>query len=41
MAEKGLTRFARGTVTEDGDFYGSGYGLTDAGRVALSAQGGV
>jgi hypothetical protein len=38
LAAKGLTRFASGTVTEGGGFYGSGYGLTDAGRNALDEE---
>lgn len=31
LARKGLVEFQRGMVTEDGDFAGSGYSLTDEG----------
>ena len=36
MARKGLTQFGKGLCTDDGDFAGSGYAITDAGRAALA-----
>jgi len=38
LARKGFTAFASGLCTEDGDFAGSGYACTDAGREALKAE---
>ncbi|MEH3111555.1 MAG: hypothetical protein PGN22_15790 [Agrobacterium cavarae] len=38
LAAKGLAIFRRGTFTEEGSPYGSGYGLTDAGRTAMSER---
>jgi hypothetical protein len=37
LARKGLARFESGLCTEDGDFYGSGYALTETGRTLVSA----
>lgn len=37
LARKGLVRFERGCMTEDGELAGSGYGATPAGRSALEA----
>jgi len=38
LAAKGLAIFRRGTFTEEGEPYGSGYGLTHAGRTAMSER---
>ena len=35
LARKGIVQFQRGLWTDDGEMYGSGYGLTPAGRLAL------
>jgi hypothetical protein len=35
MKRRGVTRFARGCWTEDGEPAGSGYGLTDLGRTMM------
>lgn len=32
LARKGLAEYCRGLSNEDGEFYGSGYALTKAGR---------
>lgn len=40
FANDGLAKFARGTFTENGTLYGSGYELTDAGRAALERSEG-
>ena len=40
LASDGLAAFRRGTMTDDGTLYGSGYELTEAGRRALSERGG-
>lgn len=36
LARKGLAEFHRGLFTEDGDMCGSGYCISDKGRLALS-----
>lgn len=36
LARKGLTKYAKGLWNEDGEPCGSGYGLTDEGRVHAS-----
>ena len=36
LARKGLAEYFRGLCTEDGDFAGAGYCITEAGRSALS-----
>lgn len=38
LARKGMTKFSRGMWTEDGQMYGSGYALTEAGAAILSAE---
>ncbi len=38
LARKGLAQYFRGLSTEDGDFAGAGYCITDAGRAALSVS---
>lgn len=35
LARKGLMRYQRGLLTEDGEAAGAGYGITDRGRSAL------
>jgi hypothetical protein len=36
LARKGLLQFAKGLTDEEGEFYGSGYGLTAQGREVLN-----
>jgi hypothetical protein len=36
IARKGLLQFGKGLWTDEGALYGSGYGLTDAGREYLN-----
>lgn len=36
LARKGMTEYMRATWTDDGEFMGAAYGITDAGRRALS-----
>lgn len=38
IARKGFVQFARGLWTDEGDFYGSGYGLTKQGEAWKSAN---
>lgn len=38
LARKGLAQYGRGLWTEDGEPYGSGYAITEAGRLALSSS---
>lgn len=37
LARKGLTEYGRGLWTEDGEPFGSGYRITEAGAAALEA----
>ena len=37
MARKGVTEFGSGLSNDDGEFAGSGYGLTHAGRVLMES----
>ncbi len=38
LARKGLATFGRGLCTEDGEFAGSGYAITDAGMAAIGEE---
>jgi DNA-binding IclR family transcriptional regulator len=40
LARKGWTEYGRGLWTEDGEIFGSGYRITEAGALALSPADG-
>jgi hypothetical protein len=37
MARKGLTEYGKGLCTDEGEFAGSGYTITEAGRAVLQS----